>query len=587
MKSKISVIIEDELKSQLIDDSALYGKSLSQFFIDCYKFFQTNRHLCTLPKIGEVKSELRKKVYKTRAKFTKNLASMNNKKSNTQIQSVASQSAATDVKTCREASSIKPTVSLSSNLDCAIPSKNNLTKKLAKNITKKHKVLTQTASVDKNKTTVPLTLNTEQKLVIDCAMSGNNIFITGGAGVGKSFTLNHLINKLRQKGQKEVIVCAPTGIAAQNVQGVTLHRAFKISIYIDPEEFQEKLLKIKINSDDTLTKLLKCMDVLVIDEISMCRADTFTYLVKLLKVAEILFDKTYQVIVCGDFLQLPPVVKENKEKEYLAKYFSNNAKMFSFNQPEWNSLNLRKIELTKVIRQKDEQYSNALNEVRKGNIQGLSYILKHCSKKENENATYITIKNAEAENKNIEFINKLSGELRTYKMSKSGDILNTDIVCLDKLSLKVGARVVFIANISECDCSAFNGQIGEVTELQDNLVIVKTDQGLQTVTEYEWDVKEYVYNEEKDRMELKQIGSYKQIPLKPAYAVTVHKSQGQTYEAVNIDSPNFFVTGQLYVALSRCKSLDKMYICPELKNRIEIKKDIPLADSDVINFYNK
>lgn len=552
MTSKISVIIEDKLKSQLIYDSSLYGKSLSQFFIECYKFYQTNRKLFTLPKISEDKRELRKKGYKSRSEFTKNLAQKIIKKS--------------EVSDCAMSDNIGGT-------------KNKLAKK-----TKKSNSLNQTE--DRNNGT-SITLNIQQKLAIDCAMSGTNVFITGGAGVGKSFTLHHLINKLRLKGQKEVIVCAPTGIAAQNVQGVTLHRAFKIPIHINPEEFQEKFFKTKIKSDDTLSKLLKCMDILVIDEISMCRADTFTYLVKLLKVAENLFDKTYQFILCGDFFQLPPVVIQDNEKDYITRYFPNNAKMFAFNQHEWNSLNLIKIELTEVIRQKDENFSKALNEVRKGNIKGLSYIIEHCSQNQNENATCITIQNNEAKKINQKCICELSGELRTYEISKTGKIQYSDIVCLDKLLLKVGARVVFIANISESDCSAFNGQIGEVTELQDDFVIVKTDQGLQTVSEHEWDVEEYVYNEEKDRMELKQIGSYKQIPLKPAYAVTVHKSQGQTYEAVNIDSPKFFVTGQLYVALSRCKSLDKMYICSELKDRIEIKKDIPLADSDVIDFYNK
>ena len=422
-------------------------------------------------------------------------------------------------------------------------------------------------------------LSIEQKAAIALVKSGKNLFLTGGAGVGKSFTLKEII-----KCTQGALICAPTGVAAQNIGGATLHSTFKIPVPLDTKKLKEDYVRNVLKRNEKIKKVLLGAHTLVIDEISMCRSDVFDYVCNTLSVLRDEYNHEYQVILCGDFCQLPPVVTDKDEK-YMEFHYPNNTEGFAFKTENWNKLNLSTIVLQKVFRQDNSAFSEALNKIRFGDTDGLDYVINNSSKKEDLTAINICTKNKVADNINNSEVNKLPGKCTIFNVEKTGKVESKDLRCLEILKLKEGARVIFIANINEEGCSAYNGEIGTVNKLDINSVIVETANGLQRVSRFEWQIQEYVFNEEEQQVELHEVGSYSQIPLKPAYAITVHKSQGMTYESGNIRAgiEDFFTTGQLYVALSRVKSIDKLFVSLELTP--DNLKKLCLNDPDVVEFY--
>lgn len=404
-------------------------------------------------------------------------------------------------------------------------------------------------------------------------MAGYSVFITGEAGTGKTYTLNKFIKNQRARG-RNVMVCAPTGIAALHINGVTLHRQFKADI------------RINVNTPvyDEVAYELADVDTLVIDEISMCRIDLFELIVKYIFSANSLRKRRnkpkLQVVLSGDFLQLPPVLT-NEDRELLSKLYGRDITMgFAFESPLWNKLELNYVILTEVVRQDNKEFLQVLNRLRLGDKTAIDYIMKNCSKVPFGDAVNLYGKNNSATERNISELNKLQSELYTHEAIINGAAKITDTNADNVLPLKVGARVVSLVNKELEDGSLVygNGSLGTVVSINSDSVTVEFDSGaVENIGLYTWNVEEYYI--ENDKLCSRQVGTVIQYPLKLAYAITIHKSQGQTYNCVNIN-PYTWDCGQLYVALSRVKDIKNLYLTSE------INYDYLVLSLNVIKFYN-
>lgn len=415
--------------------------------------------------------------------------------------------------------------------------------------------------------------NREQTVAFNILNTGRNVFLTGDAGVGKSYIIQKFIEHQESMG-KEVLVCAPTGIAAINVNGVTIHRAFDVP------------LKPLVESPKSIPAILRNVSVIIIDEISMCRIDLFDYISKVILNLNIHRRKNklsdVQLVVVGDFFQLPPVLKE-KDKEILENYYGRTLySAFAFKSDYWKIFNFVNIVLTESMRQNNREFKYYLNMARKGNKNCIKYFMSQSSKHKIQNAITVCGLNKTAREINISELDKLKEKPICYIADKNGVVTDSDKMVDDELVLKVGARVMSVVNDIKGEYQ--NGSLGTVLRLNDNSVVVQMDNGNTVRLEkYEWSIEDYILQEdEKGKRKLTKttIGTYKQIPLKIAYAITIHKSQGQTYDAVNID-PYCWDYGQLYVALSRAKDIKNMHI---LNN---IKSEWLKASLDVQTFYNQ
>lgn len=417
-------------------------------------------------------------------------------------------------------------------------------------------------------------LNASQLMIYNEMCKDANIFITGDAGTGKSFLINTFIAEQR-KLNKNVIICAPTGVAAINIGGTTIHKTFKIgrdNSIIKPDE---KIYKV----DNIFGKV----DVIIIDEISMCRFDLFSYVVKYIKAAEKKYDKKIKLIVIGDFSQLPPVIT-NKDRAILQplweKLIPDIGGGFAFLAPQWAEMKFKTFKLNEVIRQNDKVFIDALSNLKSDNSAILSYFNKTAKKysdKLNINAIHLCGTNAAAKEINDAKLRKISSKSKTYEGFVSGEFDPSECLAEKKIVLKIGVRVMSLVNDSMGRYQ--NGSLGTVTKLFSNSVMVEFDNGTTCeINETTWSSYRYELNAE---MQLTQhvTGTFTQIPLKIAYAITIHKSQGQTYDSVIVD-PNCFAHGQLYVALSRVKDIKNMYLTQN------IKPSSLIVDKAVIDFNN-
>ena len=399
-------------------------------------------------------------------------------------------------------------------------------------------------------------LKPDQKRALAALETGKNVFLTGEAGTGKSFVLKEF---MRRNRSKNIIVCAFTGIAAINVGGSTIHRVFKAPLgIIKPGEY---------NSDPP--ELIVKADIIVIDEISMCRIDLFEYVIRTIRAAEnkrqyfenqeamengriprVLEPK--QIIVVGDFYQLAPVIGQKNETAFYT--FWNRDTIcdgFAFASPLWYELGFKNVVLKEIVRQSgDTEYIQNLNKVRVGDASGISWFNEHISLIPLQDAIYLCGTNAEADSINEQRSIALPGEAKIYRARSSGTVGDGDKMTSDELALKVGMQVMTLIN--ETNRQYQNGSIGKIVALGDDHVDVKFDNGrVASVVYYDWEINGFEVQGEK--IEKVVLGNFKQLPLKIAYAITIHKSQGQTYSRVNI-SPKCFAPGQLYVALSRAES---------------------------------
>ena len=429
-------------------------------------------------------------------------------------------------------------------------------------------------------------LNKGQQEALEALMSGKNIFLSGEAGTGKSYVINHFLAEVEYS--KNVIVCAPTGIAALNIGGATLHRTFDIPL--EPISFLKGPLKTK--------KAIREADIIIIDEISMCRFDCFEYVAKYIRLAEkeaqqmefvnanvqrraIQYFRPKQLIVIGDFFQLPPVITE-KDRSVLENYWGKYMRVgdgFAFQAPAWSTFNFTTVLLTEPIRQREDlAFVHNLNDVRKGTASSLDWFNKNASP-ERQMGIHLCPTNKAAESINALESEKLQSPSRTYHAKIKGIVNATDKPTTDTLELKEGMQVMTLINDSENRYK--NGSIGIIKKLRKNSIEVTFGEMDVDITPHTWEVLDYdIEIDEKGESKIAkfEIGSFCQLPIRIAYALTIHKTQGQTYECANIN-PACFAAGQLYVALSRVKEIKNIHLISPIQPRHLI------CSQEVLNFY--
>jgi len=411
--------------------------------------------------------------------------------------------------------------------------------------------------------------------------TNRNVFLTGKAGTGKTTFLH----KLKIDSLKRMVVVAPTGVAAINAKGVTIHSFFQMPFGpILPNEelgnssgFNRKFSKTKIN-------IIKSLDLLVIDEISMVRADLLDGIDKTLRRyrnRNLVFGGV-QLLMIGDLQQLSPVIKENEWQ--LLKPFYNNA--FFFSSLAYQKCDAISIELKHIYRQDNPKFIEILNEIRTNTLSQSSAdelnkrYLPNFTPTEGDGYISLATHNNKAGATNKAELNKLQGNAHTYKAIVDGKFPEHSFPNKEILTLKVGAQVMFIKNDSSTEKRYFNGKIGKVISLDKDEVVVKCpedDFNIITTSEV-WENINYTVNAETKAITENKIGDYTQIPLRLAWSITIHKSQGLTFEKAIIDAQGAFAHGQTYVALSRCKSLEGLV----LKNRIDSSQII--SDTNVLSF---
>ncbi|SDR65573.1 HRDC domain-containing protein [Formosa sp. Hel1_31_208] len=411
-----------------------------------------------------------------------------------------------------------------------------------------------------------------------------NIFLTGKAGTGKTTFLH----KLKMKSLKRMVVVAPTGVAAINAKGVTIHSFFQMPFgpilpnadLDNSSNFSRKFSKTKIN-------IIKSLDVLVIDEISMVRADLLDGIDKVLRRfrnRNLAFGGV-QLLMIGDLQQLSPVVKE--DEWYLLKPFYKNA--FFFSSLAYQECHAVTVELKHIYRQDNPKFIEILNEIRTNALTESSAdeLNKRYNPdfvpKEDEGYIFLTTHNNKAEYTNKAELDRLTNKTQIYNARIEGKFPEYSYPNKEELMLKVGAQVMFIKNDSSVEKRYFNGKIGKVVLLDKDEVVVKCpndDFNINTTPEV-WENINYTVDPETKAITENKIGSYSQIPLRLAWSITIHKSQGLTFEKAIIDAQGAFAHGQTYVALSRCKSLEGLV----LKSKISSSQII--SDNNVISFNKK
>lgn len=390
-----------------------------------------------------------------------------------------------------------------------------------------------------------------------------NLLITGKAGTGKSTFLEYFALNTT----KECVVLAPTGVAALNVNGETIHSFFRFHPHITKKEVLSKANRVKKDSTYHNTELI------IIDEISMVRADLFDYIDLFLRKA-LKTDMPFggiQVCLIGDLYQLPPIVTQSEkaffDDNYSTHYFFGTD---VFQDPFFN---LRCLELDSVYRQTDGEFISVLNAIRDNTIQEDHYefLNERVGDVENEE-DYVTIvtTNKAADSINLRNLEKLDSKPQKYLGHVKGKLSAGAFPTDKELILKVGAKVMFLNNDSKHKW--VNGTVGEILETNKDNIVVGTDSGQSFAVEpYEWEVNRYVYDEDSKSLDQELVGSFKQFPLRLSWAITVHKSQGKTFEKVIIDMRSgTFVSGQLYVALSRCSTSEGLVI--KRNSRLNIVK---------------
>ena len=398
------------------------------------------------------------------------------------------------------------------------------------------------------------------KQIMDSLTSGKNVFITGKAGTGKST----LIGKFCATTTRNVLVCAPTGIAALNVGGMTIHRLFGFSP-------KTTLGQIKSGrwAPGRFADELASADTLVIDEASMLRADLFDMICAALIRVRPKTDKPFggvQIVLVGDLFQLPPVVASGGRKDFARNYDSE----FFFSAHCFNIDDFDCFELEKVYRQSDPKFVEVLNQIRIGQADGAVGVLNErvqasFEAKPGQPWVRLAPTNKVADACNARELAKLGGQRMFSQAISIGDTKGFDAPVAEELELAVGAQVMLVNN-DPLD-RWVNGSMGKVFALDhdDIRVGVELDSGERVwVGMNIWDINVPTFID--GQMEFSTVGSFAQLPIKLAWAITVHKSQGKSFKRVLLDaSGRFFAPGQLYVALSRARSLDGLVLNKRLK----------------------
>jgi predicted DNA-binding transcriptional regulator len=392
--------------------------------------------------------------------------------------------------------------------------------------------------------------------------TGSNIFLTGKAGTGKTTFLT----ELKADCHKQIVVTAPTGVAAINAGGVTLHSFFQLPFgpYIPGRKTLDRDSRRFFRFSKEKKRIIKGLDLLIIDEISMVRADLLDSVDALLRRLR-RDDRPFggvQLLLIGDLFQLPPVAKP-EEWQVLQDYYSS---IYFFASHALARVEMVTIELKKIYRQSDRKFIDLLNQVRENRLDDeAAALLDRCAKKTlpDQGAIILTTHNRKADDINREHLERLDGSPHELTAEVEGEFPEQFFPTPDRLILKKGAQVMFLRNDTSPEKLYYNGKIGRVSEVRTDRVLVTDTEGQADPVEVkpvEWENITYKINAEDQTIEEKVIGRFSQIPLKPAWAVTIHKSQGLTFDRAVVDARDAFAHGQTYVALSRCRSLDGLVL---------------------------
>ncbi|MBK8599372.1 MAG: AAA family ATPase [Flavobacterium sp.] len=419
-----------------------------------------------------------------------------------------------------------------------------------------------------------------------------SIFLTGKAGTGKTTLLREII----QTTHKNTVVVAPTGIAALNASGVTIHSMFQLPFggfipdtiaphFSDFVKFETKSTLMRHFKMSGLKKaVIRNMELLIIDEVSMLRSDlldAIDFTMQSIRKNRMPFGGV-QVVYIGDLLQLPPVVKD-EEWSVLKRYYKG--KFFFHSHVVQNNPPIY-IELSKIFRQSDDAFISILNnlrnnEITKKDVEKLNaYVQPHFDLKSNQGYITLTTHNAKADAINQQSLVDLKGKLVTYLPEIVGDFPDKIYPVDAQLELKVGAQVMFVKNDLSFNKQYFNGKMGVVQSLSAEEILVNfPEENVSIAVEkYEWQNIRYTVNEMTKEIEEEVLGTFVHYPIKLAWAITVHKSQGLTFDKAAIDVSQVFLPGQAYVALSRLRSLNGLVLLSPLRmNGIS-------SDQDVMNY---
>ena len=399
------------------------------------------------------------------------------------------------------------------------------------------------------------TLSAEQSAVFDnIETTRDNIFVTGRAGTGKSTLLGHL----SWNTSKQVVICAPTGVAALNVGGQTIHSLFLLPIGVIADR--------EIEQSAALRKLLNTIDTLVIDEVSMVNADLLDAVDRSLRQARQRPLEAFggvQLVLFGDPYQLAPVPGDEDERAYFADQYRS---MWFFDAKVWQETELRIFELSTIHRQHEQEFKYMLNAVRHGRVTAeIAERLNETGAREapHDGAITLATTNATVNRINAMELARLPGRALTAKAEITGEFGGRAYPADESLELKVGAQVMFLRN--DPDQRWVNGSVGTVTKIA-STVFVEIDGEEHEVQPAVWEKYKYSYSAATKQLRRDIVAEFTQFPLRLAWAVTIHKSQGKTYDRAIVDlGQRSFAPGQTYVALSRISSLDGLYLTRPLR----------------------